>query len=361
MPAAIVAGVLAGKSGNGGHAWTRVTWALGLRRLGFDVTYVETTGSVDRAAADYFKAVCTEFSIDGHLLDDAPSANLIERARDTELLVNIGGHLTLESLKCAPRVRVYVDDDPGYTQLWNLQGLLADKIAGHHFHFSYGENIARGTSRVPSDGIEWRSVRPPVLLNEWPAMTEPGRAFTTVGSWRGGYERVEWEGHLFGQKAHEFRRFARVPELVDQPFEVALDIGVEDAGDRDLLVRHGWTLVDPRSLSTPHRFRRFVQGSRAEFSAGQGIYVETSCGWFSDRTAQYLASGRPAVVQDTGFTSTLPTGQGLFGFSTVNDVVLASREIDREYDAHASAARALAVEHFDSDKVLGRLLEEVGL
>jgi len=361
MQTAIVAGVLAGKSGRGGHAWTRVTWALGLRRLGFDVVYIESADSVDRAAADYFEGVCNEFSIDGHLLTDEPSASLIERARDADLLINIGGHLTVESLKCAPRVRVYLDDDPGYTQLWNLQGLLADRIAGHHFHFTYGQNVARGTAGLPSDGIPWRPVLPPVLLDEWPAMSGPGRAFTTVGSWRGGYGRVEWNGHLFGQKAHEFRRFASIPELVDRPFEFALEIGGEDAGDRSLLIAHGWTLVDPRQVATPDEFRSYVQRSHAEFSPAQGIYVETSSGWFSDRTAQYLASGRPAVVQDTGFTSSLPSGEGLFGFNTIDDVVRASREIDGDYDRHSAAARALAVNHFDSDKVLGRLLEEVGL
>jgi hypothetical protein len=183
-----------------------------------------------------------------------------------------------------------------------------------------------------------------------------------VASWRGGYGRVEANGHLYGQKAHEFRRFVKLPELTGSNFEIALDIQPADAADGDLLRRHNWRLVDPtRVAATPDDFRCYVQQSAAEFSVAQGIYIETRSGWFSDRTTRYLASGKPALVQDTGFSPSLPSGEGLVVFADVDGAVAGVRAIQRDYETHAAAARAIAVEHFDSDKVLGRLLDEVGL
>jgi hypothetical protein len=184
--------------------------------------------------------------------------------------------------------------------------------------------------------------------------------FTTVASWRGGYGRVEADGRTFGQKAHEFRRFIEVPKQVDQEFEIALEIDAADAQDADALRACEWHLVDPSSVaSTPDDFRRYVQRSGAEFSVAQGIYVETLSGWFSDRTTRYLASGKPALVQDTGFSRNLPTGEGLLAFTTFQEAVDSVADIARDYDAHAATARAIAVEHFDSHKVLAQLLNEV--
>jgi hypothetical protein len=354
--------VLAGKPSNGGNAWTRLSLVLGLRRLGFDAVLVEQLAAPTSDSTKYFDGVCDRFDIEGYLVGDAPPRELVDRAGTASLLVNIGGHLTYESLKCAPRVRVYLDDDPGYTQFWHVRGLLGDRLAGHDFHFTFGQNIGRPECSVPSGGIEWRALRPPVLLDEWPIVDGAGDRFTTVGSWRGGYGRVEVDGRMFGQKAHEFRRFVDVPERSPHRFEIALDIEPIDAADGVLLRSHGWRLVDPRVVAaSPDDFRRYVQGSAAEFSVAQGIYVETRCGWFSDRTTRYLASGKPALVQDTGFSWNLPAGEGLIAFTTLNEAVAGAEAIMRDYDAHAHAARAIAVEYFDSDKVLGRLLEEVGL
>jgi hypothetical protein len=205
-------------------------------------------------------------------------------------------------------------------------------------------------------------MRPPVLLAEWPVVEGVREGFTTVASWRGAYGRVEADGRLLGQKAHEFRRFVTVPTLIPHKFEIALDIERADAADSELLRNHGWHLVDPRGVAaSPDDFRRYVQGSAAEFSVAQGIYVETRSGWFSDRTTRYLASGKPALVQDTGFSLNLPTGRGLVAFTTPDEAAAGAESIVRDYDAHSAAARQIAVDYFDSDKVLGQLLEEVGL
>lgn len=359
---AIVGGVLAGKPGNGGNAWTRLSLVLGLRRLGFDAVLVEQLAAPAVDSNAYFDSVCAQFGVEGYLVGDVPPPELIDRAEAASLLLNVGGHLTYESLKCAPRVRVYLDDDPGYTQFWHMRGLLGDRLTGHDFYFTLGENVGRPACSVPTCGLEWRALRPPVLLDEWPVVDGARDRFTTVASWRGAYGRVEADGHMFGQKAHEFRRFVEVPERIPYEFEIALDIEPTDAADGELLRSHGWRLVDPRAVAaSPDDFRRYVQGSAAEFSVAQGIYVETKCGWFSDRTTRYLASGKPALVQDTGFSGNLPTTDGLMAFTTLDEAVAGADAIMRDYDAHAEAARAMAVEYFDSDKVLGRLLEEVGL
>jgi hypothetical protein len=198
------------------------------------------------------------------------------------------------------------------------------------------------------------------VLDEWPLTrtSEPGR-FTTVASWRGPYGPVEHLGRTFGLKVHEFRKFVRLPQQASQTFEVALEIDPSDVRDLTLLRGHGWRIVDPRSVaSDPQSFRRYVQSSGAEFSVAKGVYVETRSGWFSDRTVRYMASGKPALVQDTGFSGDLATGEGLVSFTTMKDAVDGAARIARDYDAHSAAARSLAERYFDSDLVLGRLLEK---
>jgi hypothetical protein len=200
-------------------------------------------------------------------------------------------------------------------------------------------------------------------LDDWPA-TSTGwtQRFTTVANWRGAYGRIEHGGKAYGLKVHEFRKFLDLPRRAPGVFEIALNIHPADASDLEALRDHGWTVVDPVGASVdPDAFRRYVQGSGAEFSVAQGIYVETESGWFSDRTVRYLASGRPALVQDTGFSRTLPVGTGLLPFRTLDDAVAGVERIASDYDTHARSARALAEEYFDSDVVLGRLVEEIGV
>jgi hypothetical protein len=205
-----------------------------------------------------------------------------------------------------------------------------------------------------------------VVLHDWPVVegTDPGR-FTTVASWRGAYGPLQFGGRTFGVKAHEFRKFAEVPTRLrgtGQTFEIALDIHPADGKDRDLLAAHGWRLVRPRAaVSGPDEFRRYVRESGAEFSAAQGVYVHTNSGWFSDRTVRYLASGKPALVQETGFSRNLPVGEGLVPFTTVEEAVEGARRIAGDYRGHTESARALAESHFDSDKVLGEFLEVAGV
>jgi hypothetical protein len=204
--------------------------------------------------------------------------------------------------------------------------------------------------------------RPPVVLEHWPvARAARSNRFTTVGSWRGTFGKIEIDGRSFGQKAHEFRKFVTLPLHRSYCFELALDIHPAEVSDLESLHANRWRLVDPYCASgDPEKFRDYVQGSSAEFSVAQGIYVDTNSGWFSDRTVRYLASGKPALVEDTGFSSTLPVGRGLIAFRTLDEAIAGADSIVEDYEAHCAAARRLAEDVFDAEKVLSALLRETG-
>jgi hypothetical protein len=365
---AVVAGALANKPSSGGEAWVRLNWALGLRRLGFRVVFLEEIDQAhcSHAAVDHFTAVVDAFGLaDASLLagGECVAGASLEAVRDrvhrADLLVNLSGNLRDRELVEACARRVYVDLDPGYTQLWHAQGLDVG-LQGHHVHLTLGTQIGSAGCDVPTGDIAWRPVLPPVVLDEWPAAgADPGR-FTTVATWRSGYGAVVRDGHRYGLKAHEFRKLLDLPRRAPFTFEVALAIHEADRADRDALLDAGWKLLDPRRVAgDPQRFRRYVQESSAELSPAQGIYVETRCGWVSDRTAVYLASGKPAVVQDTG----LDLGAdelGLVTFRSVDEAATAASAVVADHERHRRAARRIAEERFDSDVVLGGLLELAG-
>lgn len=383
MATLLVAGALANKCGNGGEAWVRLSWILGLRRLGHEVYFVEqiapaTCVGQDGAVVpfeeslnlDYFRRVTRRFGLDdrsalihGERVHGPSMPELLEIAEAADLLVNISGHLSHGPLLRRVRRRAFVDIDPGFTQFWHVDPASGARVDGHDFHFTIGENIGSPACPIPTSGVEWRPVRQPVVLEEWP-VAPAGEAdrFTTLASWRGAFGPVEHQGRRYGLKVHEFRKFVELPSRARQRFEIALDIHPADGRDRDDLRRNGWRLVDPRGASRdPDAFRAYVQGSGAEFSVAQGIYVDTGSGWFSDRTVRYLASGKPALVQDTGFSRNLPTGEGLVAFRTLEEAVEGAERIARDYAAHCAAARAIAEEFFDSDRVLTTFLQEAGV
>ena len=369
---ALVAGSLANKAGNGGNAWSRLSWTRGLERLGFEVYFVERLhGSPTAAATDFFDEVALRFGArerwallgDGGepLAGGLTAAALRDAASRAELLINLSGHLQDPALRELTPRAVYIDDDPGYTQFWHASGAIGDHLAGHAAHYTFGTRIGHAGCPVPTGGIAWRPLRPPVVLADWPALpTTDLERVTTVASWRGPYGPVEFDGIRYGQKVHEFRRYISLPRRSGRRLEVALAVDPGEAEVTDTLRESGWNVVEPAAAAgDPIAFRSYVQASAAEFSVAQQIYVATGSGWFSDRTTRYLASGRPAIVQDTGFSAELPTGEGLLPFSTPEQAIARLAEFDRDFDRHAAAARAIAAEHFDSDAVIGRLLEEV--
>ncbi len=372
MTVVVVAGALANKAGSGGEAWVRMSWVRGLQQLGLDVRFVEELRSADPdpQALRWFATVTESFGLAGRatLLAGGealagPGLAELEALAPEATLVNISGHLTLPALFASFRRRVMVDIDPGFTQLWHHQGLPGANVAGHDLYFTIGELIGTPGCPIPTDGIEWRPVKPPVVLADWPAAPagELDR-FTTIATWRGPFGRIEHAGRTYGLKLHEFRKFIDLPRRSRQAFEIALDIHPADTRDREALIAAGWRLVDPRQVAgDPDSFRAYVQESGAEFSVAQGIYVDTRCGWFSDRTTRYLASGRPALVQETGFSRLLPAGDGLVAFATLDEAVAGAADIAARYEEHCAAARRLAEEHFDARIVLARFCEQAGI
>ena len=363
MTTVLVSGAVANKHRHGGSQWVRMSWAEGLRRLGFDVVFVEEL--YEGGAPATFAAVMNELDLPGALLRGdqvlgMDRAELLERAQDAALLVNLGGHLRRPELLRRVRKRVFVDLDPGYTQVWHAEGRDVG-ISGHHLYFTVGTNIGTRHCALPTGDIQWLPILQPVVLDRWPVADEGFSRFTTVATWRGAYGPVGWQGRTYGVKAHEFRRYAGLPAASGLPFEIALDVHPDDAADRDRLLGAGWRLTDPQAVAAPHAFACFVRRSGAEFSVAQGVYVDTGCGWFSDRTVRYLASGRPALVQDTGFSRTLPVGDGLLSFRTPKEAAVRAAEIVLDHTRHCRAARRLAEDFFASDRALAPLLEAAGV
>jgi hypothetical protein len=387
VPTAIVSGALANKPFNGGEAWVRLSWVLGLRRLGFDTYFVEELNSrdcVDRCGErtglrtssnrDFFDLVVDEFGLEGRagLLGEDGSAvgglalsELRAVAAEAKLLVNLSGHLTHPEILSGPRTSVYVDLDPGFTQAWHADPAVPFELAPHDHYVTVGLNVGTPVSAIPDCGLGWIATLPPVVLEQWPeSQPDAGQMrFTTVATWRSPFGSIEIGGEALGLKHHQFRRFFDLPGRVPAAtFELALDIDPADSADLRSLSEHGWKLVSPAEVAaTPSQFRDYVTSSGGEFSVAQEAYTKTRSGWFSDRTAAYLASGRPALVQGTGLEVGLDLGKGLVAFASLEEAAASAEEIAADYAIHAVAARAFAEQHLDSDRVLSRLLERIGV
>lgn len=364
----VLSGMLAANPHQGGATWAVLQYALGLRRLGHRVHVVEPVARGSQSAG-YFLDVIRAFDLEGSatMLFEGTRETvgtsyeaLHQAARNADLLVNINGILAEEDLLAAIPVRVYMDIDAGFNQLWHASG-FDRRFDGHTVHVTIGQGIGEPWSPVPTCGIEWRKTVQPVVLERWPvadAIVHDG--LTTIGNWRSSGS-FEYEGMFIGQKVHALRPLIALPTRTSERFMLALGIHPDEEKDLAALAANGWELLDPAAVaSTPAAYQRFVQGSKAEFGLVQQGCIVAPCGWFSDRSACYLASGRPVLAQDTGFGRWMPTGEGVFAFDDEDAALAAIDSLNADYARHARAARELAEEHFDSDKVLRRLLRHAG-
>jgi hypothetical protein len=275
--------------------------------------------------------------------------------------VSIAGTISDELPVDGIPIRVYLDLDPVFSQLWASMYDIDMGFTGHTHFVTVGQALGRPECSAPTCGIDWLASLQPVVLDYWPVGGDIATgALTTVANWRS-YGSVEYDGQFYGQKAHSLRRFMCLPSLTPEVFALALSIHPDETTDLAALRDAGWHLLDPAKVAaTPALYRAFIQGSMAEFGIAKDGYVTARSGWFSDRSACYLASGRPVIAQETGFSDFLPTGSGLFAFETADDVLAAIDDLRGNYSFHRRSARAIAAEYFDSDKVLGGLLQMIG-
>ncbi len=378
-------GVLAGRK-SVGQVESVLVYAVALRRLGHEVIFVDDVGAYRCRGADgeavpfsawdgrsHFESVMKAYGLWPHccLLCEGGRethglsfAKLCQAARQSDLLLTRHGRVrTWELFESVP-CRVYVDANPSKTQV-----LLAERGPGyqgleHYTHFfTVGLNIGSpACPAIPTGGLAWHPICPPVDLARWPASAPVENGlYTTVSTWSG-RSTLTWNGESCGDKADNWRRFIEVPKRAGRELEIALAIDAgEEPETRRLFHDNGWRLADPRGWSGKEDFYDYIKTSRGEFSVAHDRYVHFQDGWVSDRTARYLATGKPAIVQSTGFEPRLPVGRGLLTFRTVDEAVAALAEVDRDYHRHCRAAREMAEEYFDADKILARLLATVGV
>jgi hypothetical protein len=377
----VVSGMIAGDPRQGGATWAVLQYLLGLRRLGHNVLFVEPLDEkslrpagvalADTDNAAYFHAVMEQFGFGASAAlllagtQETVGLSFTQMRRLTEqadVLINISGMLTDKALIEAIGVRVYLDLDPGFIQLWHAAQGIDMRFNGHTHFVTIGQAIGQPDCPVPTCGRSWLPTLQPLVLPYWPVAAGPLRhGFTTVGNWRG-YGSIEHEGVFYGQKAHSLRPLMNLPMRTKERFRLALAIDRGETKDLAALAANGWELVEPAHVAgTPDDYQQFIQFSKGEFGIAKSGYVASRCGWFSDRSICYLASGRPVLAQDTGFPRFVPTGIGLFSFSDIDGALHALETVNQNYTLHANAARVIAEDYFDSDKVLTRLLQRLGV
>jgi hypothetical protein len=370
-----------------GIVWLTMQYVLGFRRLGYDCYYVESHGGTPRpfvdgrdddgarGAASFLASLMSRFDLSDrwafHALhtDGACYGRSVQELRhlysSAALIVNLHGATIPQPEHAATGRLVYVGTDPGLLEIQLHAGAREafDLLEPHAAFFTWAGNYGNDDYRLPvCERFPFQPTRQPLLLDLWSGDDRPAsQRFTTVAGWKQLWREITFEGEVYHWSKHfEFGKFLGLPSLSGAEFELALTS--YESADRVLLEAHQWHVIDAAPLSADiDRYRDYIRGSRAEFTVAKDQNVRLRTGWFSDRSAAYLAAGRPVVTQDTGFGSTLPDGRGLFSFSTLDEAASAVDAITSDYDVHAAAARAIAVQFFDHAVVLPGLLSACGV
>jgi hypothetical protein len=389
MKARVVVLGIIGRTPFAGVAWQALHYLEALRRLGCDVFYVEDTGAWAYDAEQETVTDDHAYTVRyiGRLMDwagftgrwayraggrDGPVFGLSETEVDdlfarSDALLNVTGATLLRDEHLRVPARLYVETDPVLPQVEIAQGrtFTIDLLGAHTHHFTFGENLGTPDCPIPTERFAYRHTRQPVVLDWWQAThREPAGAqlrFTTVASWHQTGKDAEWNGQLYTWSKHQqFVKFMALPQRTRVTLELAL--ARADASALADLAAHGWRVTDAVALSREHLpYRDYIVASDGEFTVAKDQYVLPRSGWFSDRSACYLAAGKPVVTQDTGFGRVLPAGRGLFAFQSIDDIVVAFEAIATDPKGHATAAQEIAAEFFDAKRVVGRLLAEAGL
>jgi hypothetical protein len=368
-----------------GYAWQALHYLVGLRGLGFDPYFYEDTahyadcfdpvsgemGALRPAAVDFAADFFARHGFgERWIFWDAQRDRYLGRSADEArgVLASARLLLGLATVNRLPRAvgkrRVFVDIDPGVTQIQaQREAGLRELLGEYDVHFTIGENIGRPGCRVPTGEWTWNPTRQPIACELWPPLAvAAGAPLTTIGRWDERRRVQELHGrHYAWSKREQWLRFLDLPRLTGAAFELAMDVE-KNPGDRELLGAQGWAVVDPLAVSTdPMRYRDYIRSSRGEFSVAKQLNVELATGWFSDRSACYLAAARPVIVQDTGFRAALPVGAGLLAFRTLAEAVAAVRSVAAEWELHSAAARRIAEQCFGAKWVVADLLDRAGV
>jgi hypothetical protein len=365
----------------GGLAWHNLQYVMGFFRLGHDVYFIEDSGDSPFCCydpirhvtdanpsygLDFASAVFTKVGLDrcwayydGHTSRWlGPCAERIgDICATADVLLDLGGVNPLRPNVMEIPKRALVDTDPVFTQIRHLKDPEARQLALQHTaFFSYGENIGSRRCAIPDDGLPWRTTRQPIVIEAWPLTPgSPHGKFTTIMQWES-YPAAEYDSVYYGMKSKSFEPFMDLPIKVGPVLELAIG---SPTAPRALLESKGWMLRDPlQAAPDPWTYQRYIQDSKAEFAVAKHGYVVSRSGWFSERSAAYLASGRPVITQETGFSDWLEAGSGVIPFTTPDQAIAAIEDVNNKYEAHCRAARALAEAYFDSDRILNKLIED---
>ena len=361
----------------GGHLWVYLNWALSLSALGCRVLWLEEIGEF--AATRPKEEVERDIALLGRRLDDHGLGSalalastggeqplhpsLVEGRLDLDAVVDEADLLldfaydTPRDVLARFRSTALVDLDPGLLQLWASQGDL--RVGEHDAYFTIGETVGTSRARFPDGGVPWLYTPPPVFLPAWePVEARAGAPYTTVSNWWGEWLYLDGES-VNNDKRTAFLEYLELPRRTSARLELALTMDDYTAvTDGPLLRRNGWTVEDAwETCASPERYQSYIRGSRGEFSCAKPSCRLLVNAWISDRTICYLASGKPAVVEHTGDSCILPEGEGLFRFRDLDEAVAAIEAVEADYERHSGAARTLAEERFDGERVVRKVLE----
>jgi hypothetical protein len=359
-------------------------YLIGLRRLGYDPYYIEDSArwiydprlnDLSPDASGNIEAVVP--ALQAHGFGDRwafrgkypdgkcyglSEAKIDQLYRDADGFLNVTGAQELREEHLAIKRRIYVESDPFASQVKVAKGDagMIKTLAAHDTLFSFGENLGADDCDVPVEKFKWLPTRQPVTMELWNGAPTGGDTFNTITTWHNKGKNIEWRGgEWYWTKDREFEKFLDLPKLRPVKFELAVTV---DEKVKTLLNDHGWRQTSSIEMSRDtERYRNYIQQSRGEFTVARDQYVRPNTGWFSDRSACYLAAGRPVITQETGFSKFLPSGKGLFGFKTMDDILRAADAIESDYAGNCRAAREIAAEFFASEKVVGSLMERAGL
>jgi len=372
-----------------GVIWQHIHYIVGLQRLGHDVYYIEDSARIPynaqtfdtsndySYAAQILAQLANEFGFENRwafcarYLPEKPTAGLrltkIQQLYlEADAILNICGTQEFnEDLRKSDSI-LYIESDPGVEQIKVDKRIRStiDYLGKHRALFTFGENIGTDRFPVPLHGLKWLPTRQPVVSDLWKTIRTPASTavFTSIANWStSGLKDISWRGEKYlWSKSREFLRFVAAPKKSDEPFELTTDI--KDEKTREKFLRSGWRFRGPHEMSVNYwQYRDYIRRSKGEFTVAKDQYVRLRTGWFSDRSACYLAAGRPVITQQTGFTDHYGNNGGLFAFKSLGEIAAAVREINADYKKHSRAARAVACEIFEAEKVLGQILERAGV